>query len=265
MSKDPAFLFYSQDFIVGVQTMSFEDRGKYITILCQMHQQGRLDEETIRFIVGYVSDRLRLKFKIDNDGLWYNERLEHESNKRSHFTESRRINGKNGGRPKNSKPYGKPINNHMRNHMDNHMGNENDNVISNIEVAKILCLVFAKEYKEPQQRMSAEVGFYKDIDTQAELISQVHTDQEKAIAQIKAYIKHCKQKDRKLIGTAYKLSETILSADWVKLNNPETSTITKNNSFDDAEYNRTLWTPEAWNKHYWHMKDNPEFKKHFNL
>jgi hypothetical protein len=51
MAKDPAFLFYSQDFIVGVQTMPFEDRGKYITILCQMHQQGRLDEETIRTLV----------------------------------------------------------------------------------------------------------------------------------------------------------------------------------------------------------------------
>ena len=78
MAKDPAFLFYSQDFIVGVQTMPFEDRGKYITILAQMHQQGRLSEETIRFLVGSVSDMLRLKFKVDEKGLWYNERLESE-------------------------------------------------------------------------------------------------------------------------------------------------------------------------------------------
>jgi len=124
MAKDPAFLFYSQDFIVGVQTMPFEDRGKYITILCQMHQQGRLDEETIRFIVGSISDKLRLKFKVDEKGLWYNERLETETARRNNFTESRRLNGKSGGRPKKSKPSAKPTKNLKVKHMDNHMGNE---------------------------------------------------------------------------------------------------------------------------------------------
>ena len=67
MAKDPAFLFYSQDFIVGVQTMDFEDRGKYITLLAQMHQQGRMDEKTIRFLVGSVSDNLKNKFAIDKN------------------------------------------------------------------------------------------------------------------------------------------------------------------------------------------------------
>lgn len=133
MAKDPAFLFYSQDFIVGVQTMTHEDRGKYITILCQMHQQGRLDEETIRFMVGSVSDKLRLKFKQDERGLWYNERLELETARRNNFTESRRINGKSGGRPKKAKASAKPKQKLMQNHMDNHMGNVNEdvNVIDN--------------------------------------------------------------------------------------------------------------------------------------
>ena len=99
MAKDPAFLFYSQDFIVGTNTMNFEDRGKYITILAQMHQQGRLDEETISFLVGSISVKLKNKFLIDNNGLWYNERLEEEAIKRSAFIDSRRENGKKGGRP----------------------------------------------------------------------------------------------------------------------------------------------------------------------
>lgn len=125
MAKDPAFLFYSQDFIVGVQTMTHEDRGKYITILCQMHQQGRLDEETIRFLVGSVSDKLRLKFKVDEKGLWYNERLELETARRNNFTETRRNNGAKGGRPKKEEPKGKAKHNLKVNHMPNHMGNEN--------------------------------------------------------------------------------------------------------------------------------------------
>jgi len=98
--KDPAFLFYSGDFFTGVSTMSFEDRGKFITILCLMHQKGRMDEETIRFLVGSVSDNLKSKFLTDEKSLWYNERLEFEIEKRRLFTESRRNNGSLGGRPK---------------------------------------------------------------------------------------------------------------------------------------------------------------------
>lgn len=99
MAKDPAFLFYSQDFFTGVSTMSFEDRGKFITVLCVMHQKGRLTEETIRFLVGSISDNLSVKFRIDEKGLWFNKRLEEEIEKRLKFTESRRENGNLGGRP----------------------------------------------------------------------------------------------------------------------------------------------------------------------
>ncbi|CAB4126225.1 hypothetical protein UFOVP153_23 [uncultured Caudovirales phage] len=101
-------------------TMPFEDRGKYITILCLMHQQGRLKEETIRFVVGSVSVNLKSKFIIDSEGNWFNERLELEIEKRQKFSESRRENGKKGGRKPignpsaypSDKPLGKPKNNH---------------------------------------------------------------------------------------------------------------------------------------------------------
>lgn len=107
--KDPAFLFYSDRFVSGVQTMNFEDRGKYITLLALMHQQGRMDEETIRFLVGNLSDKLKSKFIQDEKGLWYNETLEIEAEKRKNFVESRVNNGKLGGRPKeDNKPNGKP-------------------------------------------------------------------------------------------------------------------------------------------------------------
>jgi hypothetical protein len=113
MAKDPAFLFYSSDFLVGTITMDFEDRGKYITILCYMHQNGRVKEETIRLLVGFVSDNLKSKFGIDEDGLWYNNRLEAETEKRSRFVQSRLLNGQKGGRPpkietKKEKPLGYP-------------------------------------------------------------------------------------------------------------------------------------------------------------
>lgn len=124
MAKDPAFLFYSQDFYTGVATLTFEERGKFISILCLMHQQGRMSEETIRFIVGNVSDNLKSKFSVDEKGLWYNKRLELETARRNNFTESRRKNGVNGGRPKKIRNKNNP----NKNHMDNHMGNENEDV-----------------------------------------------------------------------------------------------------------------------------------------
>ncbi len=109
MAKDPAFLFYSQDFYTGTATLNFEDKGKYIHILCLMHQQGRMSEETIRFVVGSVSDNLKSKFQIDTNGMWYNKRLEYEIDKRNKFIESRINNGKLGGRPKaNGLPNGEP-------------------------------------------------------------------------------------------------------------------------------------------------------------
>ena len=100
-SKDPAFLFYSQDFLTGTQVMTFEDRGKYITVLALMHQHGRLEEKTIRIVVDSISEDLKRKFQIDENGLWFNKRLEQEIKLRTKFVESRRNNGKLGGRPKN--------------------------------------------------------------------------------------------------------------------------------------------------------------------
>lgn len=99
MAKDPAVLFYTSDFITGTMAMNFEDKGKYITLLCMQHQHGRIPEETIRFIVGSVSDNLKVKFRIDENGKWYNERMEEETIKRANFTKSRRENGQKGGRP----------------------------------------------------------------------------------------------------------------------------------------------------------------------
>lgn len=67
------------------------------------HQKGHLSEETIRFLVGSVSVMLKSKFLQDENGLWYNERLEKEISARVNFVNSRRTNGLKGGRPKNEK------------------------------------------------------------------------------------------------------------------------------------------------------------------
>ena len=131
MAKDPAVLFYTSDFLIGVTDMPFLERGYYITLLCLQHQKGHLSEETICFTLGLNSfsqiPKVMEKFVKDKNGLYYQHRMEEETQKRAAFTESRRNNGKKGGRPPREDVDDK-------NHMDNHMENENENENVNVNV-----------------------------------------------------------------------------------------------------------------------------------
>jgi len=112
MAKDPAFLFYSGDFILGTAEFTNEEVGQYIRALCYLHQKGRMTEKTMCFLVGSFYPNVKSKFKVDNNGFLYNDRLESEMVKRKSWTDSRKSNGKKGGRPKK--------------HMDSHMGDGNE-------------------------------------------------------------------------------------------------------------------------------------------
>ena len=87
--KDPAFLFYSSDFLVGTMFMTNEQKGKYITLLCMQHQKGHLTKDQITKACDSDKEILD-KFVVDDEGKYYNERLDVESNKRKKYCESRR-------------------------------------------------------------------------------------------------------------------------------------------------------------------------------
>src|SRR5690606_14200753 len=104
MAKDPAFLFYSSDFITGTSDLTFEEKGQYITLLCLQHQKGRLTKRAIDIAIGNVSDYVLSKFEIDENGNYFNIRLEKEAIKRKEFTEKQRDRAKKGWeKRKNSK------------------------------------------------------------------------------------------------------------------------------------------------------------------
>ena len=90
--KDPAFLFYSSDFLSGTMLMSDEDVGKYIRLLCLQHQKGHLKEKEMLNICKEFNEDIFSKFQKDNEGKYFNERLEEETNKRKAYSESRRNN-----------------------------------------------------------------------------------------------------------------------------------------------------------------------------
>jgi len=123
MSKDPAFLFYSSDFLTGTMFLTNEQIGIFIRLLCVQHQKGRLREKDMLKICKTYDEDVFEMFTKDDENLFYNERLEAEVNKRKAYSESRRNNRKNKTTPpKNtSLTYVK--------HMENE--NENENVIIN--------------------------------------------------------------------------------------------------------------------------------------
>ena len=93
MAKDPAFLFYTSDFLTGTIMMDMTERGQYITILCLLHQHGGfLPMEQLEFVVGKISSRLLVKFEVNEKNELFNKRLLQETTKRQAFCQSRREN-----------------------------------------------------------------------------------------------------------------------------------------------------------------------------
>jgi len=93
---DPAFLFYPSDFLTGVSDLTFEERGQYITLLCLHHQKGRLSQKMITLCCGNATADVMAKFRQDEEGLFYNVRLEKEIAKRTQFAEKQRERAVNG-------------------------------------------------------------------------------------------------------------------------------------------------------------------------
>ena len=125
MTKDPAFLFYYQDFAYGTRRMTFEEKGAYIELLCEQADSGHLSLHNIKRILNShfaIWDTICSKFIQDENGNYYNKVLDEHLSKRRKYTESRRNNLKS----KDSKQ-------HMGVHMDEHMVNVNTNVNVNKE------------------------------------------------------------------------------------------------------------------------------------
>jgi hypothetical protein len=88
MAKDPAVLFYTSDFLSGTFTMSNDQVGKYIRLLCLQHQKGVLSEKDMINVCGTYDEDVF--FKFTKTGTTYvNDRMKFEAERRKNFCESR--------------------------------------------------------------------------------------------------------------------------------------------------------------------------------
>ena len=115
MSKDPAVLFYSSDFLTGTMTMTNEHVGMYIRLLCLQHQKGKLTEKDMLYICSSYVEDVFCKFVRDISGMYFNQRMYDEASKRAKYSESRSKNV--------SKRYQKSKATYVE-----HMENENENI-----------------------------------------------------------------------------------------------------------------------------------------
>jgi len=80
--KTPCFNFYPDNFIGGTQFFTDEQVGIYIRLLCAQFQKGSLTEKHMKFICKSYDEDIYNKFKKDDCGNYYNERLRNEIEKR---------------------------------------------------------------------------------------------------------------------------------------------------------------------------------------
>tara|TARA_R110000868_G_scaffold1620_1_gene12945 strand:- start:280 stop:948 length:669 start_codon:yes stop_codon:yes gene_type:complete len=160
MAKDPAFLFYPNDYIGGTMGMTFEEKGAYIEILMLQFNRGHMTSHMIGQLVGQLWDSIKCKFVQDEQGLWYNIRLDQEKDKRMSFTQSRRNNIKG-------------LNQHTIGHMTSHMEDENEDVNRNINKVKIIDTLFEEFW---------DLYDYKKSRDKAEKAWKTLNQQEKALA-----------------------------------------------------------------------------------
>ena len=92
MAKDPAVLFYTSDFLTGTSFLNYEQKGQYITLLCQQHQCWTIPENHMISVCGSLDSPVIQKFIKDDDGNYYNIRMRQEAQKRASYCISRSNN-----------------------------------------------------------------------------------------------------------------------------------------------------------------------------
>lgn len=132
--KDPAVLFYTQDFLTGTFLMTDAQVGKYIRLLCLQQQNGGLTEKEMLKVCGEKDDEIWAKFDCEN-GHYFNKRMALEANKRKNYTASRVAN---------------------LSHMDSHMEicNKKDEISNKKEEKEI---IFKSEVFEFSEKYSEEM------------------------------------------------------------------------------------------------------------
>lgn len=145
MAKDPAFLFYPGDWLGGTMLLTRHQKGCYIDLLMAQFNSGPLSLDAIKTVLGQdqaVWTVLQVKFKQDPKGLYYNEKLATEIEKRKNYVSSRSNN--KSGRKSYDKSYDNQLNNRMENEDENEIRDEIKGGAGGKEIVPQMQAIFKK-------------------------------------------------------------------------------------------------------------------------
>ena len=156
MAKDPAFLWYPNDYIGGTMGMTFEEKGAYVHLLMMQFNRGHMTSHMVGQEVGQLWERIKDKFVLDENGLYYNIRLDAEIKKRQTFINSRynNLEGTNQYTKKGRNREGH-TDGHMDGHVTSHM--ENDNICIDKSI------VYSEFYDSEILKSSSEENYLRIV------------------------------------------------------------------------------------------------------
>ena len=85
-NKAKTVLFNAESFLTGTMFLSNEQIGKYIRALCAQQLHGHLSQDDIDEIV-QGDPKVMNKFNQDQDGLYFNEKMDKEARKSATYSE----------------------------------------------------------------------------------------------------------------------------------------------------------------------------------
>ena len=95
MGKDPAFLFYANDWAGGTSYFSIEEKGAYLELLLLQFHKGKFTEQQAKQVLNTsftnVWETVKDKF-LNEGGFYWNDKMAETIEKRKSFTNSRRMN-----------------------------------------------------------------------------------------------------------------------------------------------------------------------------
>jgi hypothetical protein len=207
MSKDPAVLFYTSDFLSGTFTMSNEQVGKYIRLLCLQHQKGKLTEKDMLSICKAYDDEIWCKF-IKEDNLFYNERMYNETIRRQKFSESRRNNAKSPKNDSTSKAYAQ------------HMETETETITETINRTKTKTEILDAKFEDWWLWYDYKISKDKAKKSWNKLNEQ---EKDLALRSVQAYVESTPDKSFRKHPTTY-LNQKSFNDEIIKRNNNSAQT-----------------------------------------
>lgn len=130
--KNPAINWYFDNWFGGTMGMNRHQKGCYIDLLGLQFQLGHLSIEQIKNILGADFNQwnnLKVKFREDEEGNFFNERLETEILKRKSFSER----GRKGGNPNLKKGISNPYY-HNKDKLKDNLINKQKDKLSEIDI-----------------------------------------------------------------------------------------------------------------------------------